>query len=54
MAKVVRSPQARRDFISIWQWIADDSPRAADRLLARFDKVSSLLATAPEMGRARA
>lgn len=53
MPKATRSPQARRDAISIWQWVADDSPRAADGLLARFAEVSSLLAGAPEMGRAR-
>lgn len=54
MSHVTRTPQARRDAISIWQWVADDNPKAADRLLSRFNEVAALLAGKPGMGRARA
>jgi toxin ParE1/3/4 len=54
MSHVTRTPQARRDAISIWQWVADDNPKAADRLLSRFNEVATLLAGKPGMGRARA
>lgn len=53
MSHVTRTPQARRDAISIWQWVADDNPKAADRLLSRFAEIAVLLSTKPGMGRAR-
>jgi toxin ParE1/3/4 len=53
MGHVTRTPQARRDAFSIWQWVADDNPKAADHLLSRFAEVADLLASRPAMGRSR-
>ncbi|HEX6860639.1 MAG TPA: type II toxin-antitoxin system RelE/ParE family toxin [Caulobacteraceae bacterium] len=53
MGHVTRTPEAKRDAISIWLWVADDNPKAADRLLKRFGDVAALLADNPGMGRAR-
>lgn len=33
MRKVTYSNRAKKDFLSIWAYIAEDSPNAADRLL---------------------
>ena len=46
-------PSAKLDARDIWRWIAADSPRAADRLLARFDEVFAMLVHSPGAGRAR-
>lgn len=48
-----RSPAARADAIEIWSWIADDSPRAADAVLAGFDHAMEILLEFPEAGSAR-
>ena len=36
--RIVQRPQAERDLIEIWTFIADDNEQAADRLLDRFDR----------------
>lgn len=51
--RIRRSPQARRDLIEIWQFIADDSETAADRFLDRIEKVLAMLRDNPLAGRAR-
>jgi toxin ParE1/3/4 len=48
-----RSPAARADAIDIWSWIADDSPRAADAILASFDEALQLLLDFPQAGSTR-
>jgi len=47
------SHQARADLNEIWDYIAVDSSRAADRLLERLQGQARLVATQPRMGRAR-
>jgi len=47
------TPRARRDLLNIWEYIAIDSVRAADRLIAAFDQTFSLIDENPEMGRLR-
>ena len=50
MAHFRVSPQARRDLMEIWKYIAKDSIRHADLLHERFYAVFSLLGRQPEIG----
>jgi len=47
-----RKPQAKRDAIEIWDYIAPNGPRAAEGMLRRIDKAIKMLAERPEGGRA--
>jgi len=51
--RVRLSARARADIEDIWLYIAQDSPRAADRLLDRIYRTCQRLARSPRMGRAR-
>lgn len=53
MARVLRRPLARADLLDIWNYVADDSPAKADRLLDSINKHCQTLARFPKMGRAR-
>ncbi len=48
------TPQARYDLLSIWEFIARDNIRAADRLAERMEAAFRLLARFPKTGHARA
>ena len=48
-----KSPQAEIDITLIWQFIADDSVKAADVLIDRIEATFDMLAQAPLAGRAR-
>jgi toxin ParE1/3/4 len=48
-----KSPQAEIDLTSIWDFIADDSMKAADALLDRIEAAFDMLAERPLAGRAR-
>ena len=50
---VRRRPLAADDIAEIWDHIADDSLRAADRWIDQLDEQFELLATQPLMGRTR-
>jgi toxin ParE1/3/4 len=50
---VQRRPLSADDIAEIWDHIADDSLRAADRWIDQLDEQFRLLATQPLMGRAR-
>lgn len=50
MARVVITRRAAADFDHIWNYIAADSVRAADRLLTAIDKKIRLLEVFPEVG----
>jgi toxin ParE1/3/4 len=49
--QIIRSALAEADALEIWVYIAQDDPSAADRLIARFDKLFHTLAEQPLMGR---
>ena len=51
--KIRYAPAARRDLDEIWDFIADDNPEAADRVIDRLRDVIQKLAEWPGMGRAR-
>lgn len=53
VGKIIRSPQARRDLIHVWRYIAADNERAADQLLDRVNDVLFMLSKSPKAGRAR-
>ena len=53
MPHVLRTRQAETDLLEIWIFIAEDSIRAADRLLDRFEEAFRTLSTQPRMGRSR-
>jgi toxin ParE1/3/4 len=53
MARYTRRPKAETDLLEIWLYIAQDSPRAADRLLDRIEAQCRLLADNPRLGRPR-
>ena len=48
-----KSPQAEIDLTSIWDFIADDSVKAADALLVRIEELFDMLAQSPLDSRAR-
>jgi plasmid stabilization system protein ParE len=48
------TPQARYDLLSIWEFIARDNLRAADRLAERMEAAFRLLVRFPKMGHRRA
>jgi len=50
---VQRRPLAAEDIARVWDHIAADSLRAADRWVDQLDEQFRLLATQPLMGRAR-
>jgi len=52
-SKVSRRPRARRDLIEIWNFIAADSERAADKLLDRIEEILRMLGDNPKAGRVR-
>ncbi|MGH6903894.1 MAG: type II toxin-antitoxin system RelE/ParE family toxin [Geminicoccaceae bacterium] len=53
MGRFTKRPKAEADLLAIWLYIAQDSPRAADRLLDRIEAQCRLLADNPRLGRAR-
>ncbi|TAN46651.1 MAG: type II toxin-antitoxin system RelE/ParE family toxin [Methylococcaceae bacterium] len=54
MTKVIHTRKARSDLLSIWSYIAEDNPDAADKLLDAIDKKCALLGENPRLGQARA
>ena len=53
MVQVRKRPLAFADLADIWAFIADDSEQQADLFLNLLEVKLALLATQPEMGRAR-
>lgn len=53
MPTVFRSPSARRDLDEIWDYIAQDNPDAADRVLDEIDYKCQMLARQPLLGEPR-
>jgi toxin ParE1/3/4 len=53
LAKIERSSRAEQDLIDIWKYIAEDSPKAADRVVDHFRSTLQMLALNPFMGRRR-
>lgn len=53
MATFRRTAEAEEDLLSIWQYIAEDNPSAATRLLLSIDEKCGLLADNPQLGPAR-
>jgi plasmid stabilization system protein ParE len=49
----VLTPQARADLLEIWNYIAEDSPENADRILDRLYTSFTRLAKPPGMGHYR-
>jgi toxin ParE1/3/4 len=53
MGFVRRTTTSKRDYVDIWNDIAQDNPDAADDLLRSFDQKVTLLSDFPHLGRAR-
>ena len=53
MAWCSKRPRAETDLVEIWQVIARDDHRAADRQLDRIEAQCQLLASNPRLGRLR-
>ncbi len=53
MAKVLSTPRADRDLVEIGLHIAQDSLRAADKMLLKIDRQCRMLARLPKLGRKR-
>lgn len=53
MKKARLSDQAKEDLVGIWEYIAQDNPSAADRLLQTLVQKYKLLAENPGIGRLR-
>jgi toxin ParE1/3/4 len=45
-----KTPAAEQDLLAIWEYIAQDSPAAADRLLVRFNNRFGQLLQVPLVG----
>jgi toxin ParE1/3/4 len=50
MPQMLRTSEAEESRVDIWLHIAQESPRAADRLIERIDEKCQLYATQPQMG----
>jgi plasmid stabilization system protein ParE len=50
MAEFFYSPEARRDLLEIWEYIARDDLDAADRVEREIEEAAILLAEKPELG----
>ena len=44
MAQLLRTPEAVDSLLEIWDYIAQDNPPAADRVLRKIDETCQLLA----------
>lgn len=53
MPQVLRAPLAEADLDEIWNFVANDSVAAADRLIDTIVAKCQILAGHPEMGQAR-
>ena len=53
MNQVAYSKKAREDLLSIWSYIAEDSPNAANRLLDTIKENCALLGDNPDLGQIR-
>lgn len=51
--RFVLTPQARADLVEIWNYIAEDNPENADRVLERLYGAFTRLAQTPGMGHHR-
>ncbi len=51
--EIRRKPRAAEDVLGIWEYIAADSLRSADKVVDRFEEVFAMLASYPKMGLAR-
>ncbi|HET6249152.1 MAG TPA: type II toxin-antitoxin system RelE/ParE family toxin [Tepidisphaeraceae bacterium] len=54
MSRLLKSPLAESDLVSIGRFIAEDNPQAADALLDAFEEKFHLLVEQPEIGKQRA
>jgi toxin ParE1/3/4 len=52
--RILSTPRAELDLLDIGLQIAQDSPRAADRMLAKIERRFELLLRNPKLGRIRA
>jgi toxin ParE1/3/4 len=50
MPTVYRSGRAEWDAVRIWVHIAENNPRAADRLIHRIEEALTMLADSPDLG----
>jgi toxin ParE1/3/4 len=50
MSQLLTSREAEKDFIHIWQYIAEDSPDNADRFLDYLYDQATKLSHTPQMG----
>jgi toxin ParE1/3/4 len=53
LSRVVRSRAAARDLRQIWDYIAEDDPAAADRVLSRIEDRALVHADFPQSGSLR-
>ncbi len=53
MPTVTLTNEAKRDLLSIWSYVAEDNPAAADRVLDSLNEHMSLLTDNPLLGPAR-
>lgn len=51
MSKVVRNRLSVSDYEEIWHYVAKDNPRAADRLIQKFEHQLEMLSKMPDMGK---
>ncbi len=53
MADFFYSPEARRDLLEIWEFIAQDDLDAADRVEQEIEEALAMLSRNPELGHVR-
>jgi len=50
MARIILTSAAKNDLATIWSYIANDNPTAADKLLAQIDAAFDLIRQSPDIG----
>ena len=50
--KIDRTPRAKRDIFALWDYVAPESLKGAERLVRRVDELLIMLAENPQAGRA--
>jgi plasmid stabilization system protein ParE len=53
MSSFIFSPAAQQDLIEIWQYIAEDNLRAADKVIQTIQEKCNLLSQQPNIGHRR-
>jgi len=49
--RIDRTPRAKRDIFALWDYVAPESIKGAERLIRRIEDILEMLADNPQAGR---